>query len=322
MVRALALEGVDERSTSALLAALRDAPATDARLLALLSDVELRSLAADAGLPLVDRDGVLGALLEPGPATVSRWQHDDAPAPPVPPPPAAPAGPAAAPLVRRQPVEYAAAPPVSPTQQVALSFDDWLQARPAPQRRTRPSKQPAALRLPGSADEAFVAIDFETADAKRDSACAVALVRVERSEIVRRAVTLIRPPRPDVPNAWVHGITWGMVASSPTFAEIWPGLEAMLEGVAYLVAHNAPFDRSVMRACCEAAGLPMPEQPFECTLQMARRLWGGTGVTLPALCERFGIPLKHHDAASDAEACARLVLAARAEGLPGRGASR
>ena len=43
--------------------------------------------------------------------------------------------------------------------------------------------------------DAFVAIDFETADDGRDSACAVALVRVEGATIVRREVALIRPPR-------------------------------------------------------------------------------------------------------------------------------
>ena len=41
----------------------------------------------------------------------------------------------------------------------------------------------------------FVAIDFETADYGRDSACALALVRVEASVIVQRAFHYIRPPQ-------------------------------------------------------------------------------------------------------------------------------
>jgi DNA polymerase III epsilon subunit-like protein len=41
----------------------------------------------------------------------------------------------------------------------------------------------------------FVAIDFETADYGRDSACAVAVVRVEGLAIVDRAHYYIRPPR-------------------------------------------------------------------------------------------------------------------------------
>ena len=41
----------------------------------------------------------------------------------------------------------------------------------------------------------IVAIDFETADYGRDSACALALVRVEAGLIVQRAFHYIRPPR-------------------------------------------------------------------------------------------------------------------------------
>ena len=40
----------------------------------------------------------------------------------------------------------------------------------------------------------FVAIDFETANYARDSACAVGLVKVVGGEIVDKAVHLIKPP--------------------------------------------------------------------------------------------------------------------------------
>ena len=43
--------------------------------------------------------------------------------------------------------------------------------------------------LPLAAPPTFVAIDFETADYGRDSACALALVRVEAGVIVQRACT-------------------------------------------------------------------------------------------------------------------------------------
>ena len=54
----------------------------------------------------------------------------------------------------------------------------------------------------------FVAIDFETADNGRDSACAVALVRVEGEQIVARAYTLLRPPRRYIRFTYLHGIRW------------------------------------------------------------------------------------------------------------------
>ena len=44
-------------------------------------------------------------------------------------------------------------------------------------------------------NDVFVAIDFETADRYRDSACALAMVRVESGKIVHTEYRLIKPPR-------------------------------------------------------------------------------------------------------------------------------
>ena len=161
----------------------------------------------------------------------------------------------------------------------------------------------------------FVAIDFETADREPDSACAVALVRVEDREIVRREARLIRPPREDFEFTYLHGIAWEDVADQSTFGQAWPDLVSLLDGAQFLAAHNAPFDRGVLHACCQAAGLSPPPHPFRCTVQIARRTWGIYPTKLSNVCARLGLPLNHHDALSDAEACAGIVLAAaRAKG--------
>jgi DNA polymerase-3 subunit epsilon len=162
-----------------------------------------------------------------------------------------------------------------------------------------------------SLDAPFVAIDFETADYLPDSACAVGLVRVEGMQIVRRAMVLIRPPRERFQFTDIHGITWAMVAEHPCFAEAWPRLISILEGAAFFAAHNASFDRRVLTACCNAAGLAVPDLSFLCTIGLARRTWGTRHNSLAIVCQRLGISLKHHDAGSDAEACARIVIAAR-----------
>jgi len=159
---------------------------------------------------------------------------------------------------------------------------------------------------------AFVAIDFETADHGADSACAVGLVRVEGMCIVRRETLLLRPPRRRFLFTFIHGITWEMVEFAPSFAEAWPKLIPLLEGAAFLAAHNAPFDRRVLGTCCAAAGIAIPELSFLCTVQLARRRWGEKRNDLASVCSRLGIGLMHHDAGSDAEACARIVIAASA----------
>lgn len=165
----------------------------------------------------------------------------------------------------------------------------------------------------GARGETFVAIDFETADRDADSACAVALVRVERGVIIDRDVRLIRPPRRTFVWTHIHGLSWADVADAPSFGEVWAELVPLLEGADFLAAHNAPFDRRVLRACCAAVGVQPPSLPWLCTVQLARRTWHQRQASLPVVCERLGIPLEHHDPSSDAEACARIVLAARAE---------
>ncbi|MBI5536974.1 MAG: 3'-5' exonuclease [Deltaproteobacteria bacterium] len=173
-----------------------------------------------------------------------------------------------------------------------------------------------ARRKPDSADHLrgpFVAIDFETADTGRDSACAIAAVRVEGDEVVDRCMRLIRPPRQAFQFTYIHGIRWTDVAREPTFGPVWNDVRSMLKGAAFLVAHNASFDKSVLNACCSRAGLEAPCLPFECTVRWARQVWGLRPTNLPAVCRHLDLPLRHHDAASDAEACARIMIAARRE---------
>jgi DNA polymerase III subunit epsilon len=156
----------------------------------------------------------------------------------------------------------------------------------------------------------FAAIDFETADYGRDSACAVAVVRVEGQAIVDRAYHYIRPPRRQFVFSYLHGISWSDVVNAPTFRQIWPSLQRKFAGVEFLAAHNANFDRTVLHTCCEGAHLSVPSHPFQCTVHLARAVWNIYPTRLPDVCRRLRIPLRHHDAGSDAEACARIVIAA------------
>jgi DNA polymerase-3 subunit epsilon len=155
----------------------------------------------------------------------------------------------------------------------------------------------------------FVAVDFEIANPTRDSACAIGLVRVEHGQIVARERRLIRPPTPWFTYTPIHGIDWEHVASAPPFADVWSDVEPLVAGATFLAAHNASFDRSVLDACCRRASIHPPLLPMRCSMQIARRVWGIHPTTLPDVCRFLRIPLQHHDALSDAEACARIVLA-------------
>jgi DNA polymerase-3 subunit epsilon len=154
----------------------------------------------------------------------------------------------------------------------------------------------------------FTAIDFETANHAADSACAVGLVRVERGAIVERCFRLIRPPTRKFVFTYVHGLRWRDVATAPSFAEVWREVSGLCEGVDFLAAHNAAFDRGVLESSCARARLAAPAARFECTIALARRRWGVRRAGLAAVASYLGIPLLHHQALSDAEACARIVL--------------
>lgn len=160
----------------------------------------------------------------------------------------------------------------------------------------------------------FAAIDFETFDYGADSACAVGLVGVRGGKVSFKRVELIRPPRKHGQFTHIHGITWDDVKNKPSFRELWPSLEPLIKRVRFLAAHNASFDRAVLRACCASAGLPMPSQPFLCTVSLSRKAWGIRPTTLSDVCSALEIELNHHEALSDASACAEIVLRAQAQG--------
>jgi DNA polymerase-3 subunit epsilon len=161
----------------------------------------------------------------------------------------------------------------------------------------------------------FIAIDFETADHGPDSACAIGLVRVADDRIVNRRHYLVRPPRQSFFFSDIHGITWEKVCGEPTFAALWPEIQELVLGADFLASHGASFDRRVLRSCCQMAKVPLPQLPHICTLKLARNTWGIRPTSLSIVCRHLGLRLNHHEALSDAEACAAIVLAARESGV-------
>lgn len=160
----------------------------------------------------------------------------------------------------------------------------------------------------------FAAIDFETANNSRDSACAIGVSIVENKKIVDSFTSLICPPDDWFQFTYIHKITWDDVCDAPTFDEMWSDLRKVLSGTKFFAAHNAPFDRSVLAACCDYYDLAVPRKKFVCTVSLARQCWSVYPTKLPDVCRKLKIKLKHHDAASDAEACARIVIAAQESG--------
>lgn len=156
----------------------------------------------------------------------------------------------------------------------------------------------------------FLAIDFETANYASNSACAIGLVRVVDGIIVTKSHHLIKPPSPEFTFTHIHGIRWHDVSNSLSFANLWPEIMPLFDGIDFLCAHNASFDRKVLQSTAETFGLQLPNLDWVCTVQVARRAFKIYPTTLPHVCSKLNISLKHHEALSDAEACAQIVIKA------------
>lgn len=155
----------------------------------------------------------------------------------------------------------------------------------------------------------FVAIDFETANSSRSSACAVGIVEVTNGKIIFEQSWLIDPRQHfDGMNISIHGITPSMVADQPTFMELWPTIHPLLKGK-NVVAHNASFDMSVLRYCLDEAAINYPIFQYFCTYLISKKLLQNLpSHKLNVIAEHYGIPLKHHDALDDSRAAALLLL--------------
>ena len=162
------------------------------------------------------------------------------------------------------------------------------------------------------ADLNFTAIDFETANEQRASACAVGVVRVRGGRIVESFETLLRPRevRVDWGNFRVHGIAAERLHDAPTLADVWPQLLPYLHQQP-VVAHNSAFDVSVLEYSCRDFGVPIPAFHALCSVKLARVAWPHLERhKLDHVAAHFGIPLNHHDALSDARACAEITVRA------------
>jgi DNA polymerase-3 subunit epsilon len=156
----------------------------------------------------------------------------------------------------------------------------------------------------------LVAIDFETANRNPNSACALGIVQIEDRTIVHEEIFLIRPPSYQFEFTRIHGIMWSDVAKAPTFQQVWSKIAGAIASADALVAHNASFDRRVLYACCDLYNIPQPKQKFICTVALARERWNLHPTKLPDVCRYLNISLNHHQALSDARACAEIVIAA------------
>lgn len=125
-------------------------------------------------------------------------------------------------------------------------------------------------------DVTFVVVDLETTGQAPGAAAIteIGAVKVRGGEVLGEFQTLVNPGVPIPPMITVlTGITTAMVLPAPRIGEVLPAfLEfAGLDRDAVLVAHNARFDVSFLRAAAQELGHPWPTPLVVDTLALARR---------------------------------------------------
>ena len=160
----------------------------------------------------------------------------------------------------------------------------------------------------------FICVDTETANEQRASLCAIGVAIVTRGQVIAEAAEIVDPECEFNPfNSMVNGITPGTVLGAPTLPEMWPALVRLFSGQT-IVCHNAGFDVSVLRSSASRYSLVGFDALLACSMRFSRRVWpSAPSYGLDSLAEELDIELDHHQADSDAAACAALTLAAMSE---------
>lgn len=147
----------------------------------------------------------------------------------------------------------------------------------------------------------FIAVDFETATFDK-MACQIGVTIVENGVIKGTIVDYIKPPdnKYEIGCINVHHITPEQTINAPTFDVIWQNYKDLFENYP-IVAHNAPFDESVLRANLDYYGISHNNiGKFICTYKIYQ-------LSLDKLCCAFDLHNEeHHDAGFDSLRCAQF----------------
>ena len=138
----------------------------------------------------------------------------------------------------------------------------------------------------------FACLDTETTGLSPDQGgriCEIAVSVSQGGRVVEEFSSLINPQIPMSPEVIaIHGITNEMVKDAPTFADIMPKLLGVLDN-AVIVAHNADFDVSFLRAEFAACGMRFPPYPVVDAFKLARKSGKFESNRLGLIAEELGI---------------------------------
>jgi len=153
----------------------------------------------------------------------------------------------------------------------------------------------------------FIAIDFETANPQRVSACAIGYAKISNCKVIESNGHLIKPVGGHAPfQSKIHGIKDEHTFDKPCFGDLFPQIRDIFNYP--LVAHSL-FDKQVLTALSEHFNMGLKFDYIDSAAVAKERLPTLKDCKLKTLVKHFGLPaFKHHDAKEDAIACANVFL--------------
>lgn len=158
--------------------------------------------------------------------------------------------------------------------------------------------------------ERYIAFDVETPNENNDRMSAIGVSVIENGIIVDSYYTLINPETYFNPwNSALTGITPEQAERAPMFNQVWERICPLFSN-GILAAHNAPFDMRVLAKCLQAYCIDWERYvPYVCTVRIGKKaLPNLPDHKLNTICDYWNIPLDHHQAGSDSQACAKILL--------------
>jgi len=156
--------------------------------------------------------------------------------------------------------------------------------------------------------DTFVAIDFETANSQRVSACSIGYVIVRNGEISESGHHLIKPigGHEDFYTS-IHKIKEKDTHDKPSFAELLQTLPKIFE---LPIVSYGDFDRQVLEALNEYYGLGLQDLVYTDACALAKyNLPDLPNYRLSTVAQHLGLEnFTHHNALDDAKACATIYL--------------
>jgi DNA polymerase-3 subunit epsilon len=156
----------------------------------------------------------------------------------------------------------------------------------------------------------FTAIDFETANGKRTSACSLGIAVIKNSMVVETRTWIIKPQPFEVNyfNSLINGFTEDSLIDKPSFRDCWDEIEPYIKNC-LIVAHNAAFDISVLTSTLNYYDIECPSFNFLCTYQASKKIFNGLlNYRLDTIATSLGMHFNHHDAEEDAIAAANILI--------------